>query len=103
MLACNMCDVRQSFAVLIVISMVGVEISQESLCPTCLTPRNHQARVRHSRILGRCVPGFDHDCPFLGTAVGRGNHGVSQNRLNKKQCIADGTLLLLSQGHFWPR
>ena len=62
----------------------GLELSPAVLCPTCLVARHPhdststsiRSSIRHSRILGRCVPGFDHDCPFLQMAVGSGNRAA---------------------------
>ena len=58
----------------------GLELSPAVLCPTCLVARHHDSTsirsIRHSRILGRCVTGFDHDCPFLQMAVGSGNRAA---------------------------
>jgi hypothetical protein len=54
----------------------GLPLTPKTLCPSCLAPRDEKRGVRHSRLLRRCVVGFDHDCPLLGTAVGHGNHGA---------------------------
>jgi len=42
------------------------------LCSTCCTVR--PARAKHDAVTGRCVRRFDHYCPFIGNAVGRGNY-----------------------------
>ncbi len=42
------------------------------LCETCFCIRDF--RTKHCRVSGVCVHDFDHYCPWIGNAVGRGNH-----------------------------
>jgi len=45
----------------------------KSVCITCKS--NVPFRSKHCKELDRCVYRYDHFCPFIGTAIGRSNHG----------------------------
>jgi palmitoyltransferase len=57
---------------LLVKSGGSADVVPENLCYTCWIYKD--AEVRHVALIDQCVPGLDHYCVWLGTAIGLKNH-----------------------------
>lgn len=44
----------------------------QRVCPTCKIIK--PSRAKHDGVSNRCVREFDHNCPWIGAPVGKGNH-----------------------------